>query len=233
MNDCPLWGQLDEFDEITKAEITRQYKTAVLKMRDMTCSHFGGVSPSGTLGRHETYREYYRSTLNLLIQDSEALGVFNGNELDIVKRAAEKPLVYSKKYTPAFVHGDIGFHNTIWGNVSGENKLYVFDFGNAYYGLPYFEEHIYSNIIHGEDADIIEAMGLDRHLYEFENNLISDFERMFWKVTEQFTEDYAYCREWTISSIEAAKKDTSRTHITDFVEKCRSTIQKRTVPTEL
>lgn len=224
IEDSCLWGRLDDFDGITKAEIIQQYKAAVIKLRDMTYSHFGSVSPSGVLGRHETYDGYYHSTLNLLIKDSEALGVFTAEELDIVKKAAEKPLTYSKKYTPTFVHGDIGYHNAIWGSVhGGENKLYIFDFGNAYYGLPYLEEWILK--IHGDsvdNVDIIEAMDLDRHLYE--NNLIGSFERMFWRVTEYFTEDYAYCREWMISSIEAAKNDTSRTHITDFVNKCREVL---------
>lgn len=213
----PDWLNWDDFDESTTLEIKRQFKIIVEKMRTMTNSHFGSVSPSGTLGRHETYDGYYHSTLNLLIQDSDALRVFNSEELDIVKKAAEKPLAYSKKYTPTFVHGDISYHNTIWGNVhGGEKKLYVFDFGNAYYGLPYFEEYICK--MHGDDFDIIKAMDLDRSLYK--NNLIGDFERMFWRVTEQFTEDYVYCREWMISSIEAAKKDTSRTHITEFVNLC-------------
>ena len=218
MEDCPVLG-MDGFDEATKAKITQQFKTAVEKMRSMNNSHFGSVSPSGILGRYETYDGYYHSTLNLFIKESEDYGIFINDELDIVKQAANKPLIYSKKYTPTFVHGDIGYHNVIWGNTDGgENKLYVFDFGNAYYGLPYFEEHICK--IQGESVDIIETMNLDRHLYE--NNLIGDFERMLWRVTEMLTDDYAYCRDWMVSSIEAAKKDTSRKHITDFVEKCRN-----------
>jgi len=217
MEDCPLHGRLDEFDEAIKIEMIRHYKIIFEKMRGMTCSHFGSISPSGVLGRHETYDGYYHSTLNLLINDSIELGIFTDEELDIVKKAAAKPLAYSKKYIPTFVHGDIGYHNTIWGNIKGgENKLYIYDFGNAYYGLPYFEEWILK--IHGDNVDIIEVMGLDRNLYE--NNFIGDFEHMFWRVTEQFTEDYAYCRNWMIPDIEAAKKDTSRTHITDFVDKC-------------
>jgi len=219
MEDWPLWGNTDGLDETTKEEITRQFKEAILKMRTMTTSHFGSISPSGTLGRHESYGGYYRSTLNLLIEDSENCGVFDGEELAIVKQAVAEPLLYSKKYVPTFVHGDFAYHNTIWGNTGGgENKLYVYDFGNAYFGLPYLEEII--NKIHGKDADIIGEMGLDRHLYE--NNLIGDFERMFWTVTEKLTEDYAYMRDWMISGIEAAKKDTSRKHITDFVDKCRN-----------
>jgi len=219
MQDCPVWGQLDAFDDKTRAEIVRQFMEAVEKMRSMTNSRFGSLSPSGALGRHETYGEYYHSTLSLLIDESMELNIFTDEELDTVKKAAAKPLIYSKKYTPTLVHGDIGHHNCIWGNTGGgENKLYIFDFGNAYYGLPYYEEHICK--LHGPDIDIIERMDLDRDLYE--NSLISDFERMFWKVTEQLTEDYDCCREWMLPNIEAAKKDASRTHITEFVEICRN-----------
>ena len=217
--DADLWGnQIDKYDEITKAEIARQYKEAVLKMRDMTTSHFGSLSPSGILGRHETYDGYYLSTLNLLIKDSEDYELFTDEELPIVKAAAAKPLIYSKTYTPTFVHYDLGYHNLIWGNTQGgEDKVYVVDFGNALYGLPYMEEIIFR--IHGEDTDIYELLDLDRDLYNFENNLIFDFEKMFWTVTERLTEDYAY--SWHAENIRKAKTDTSRTHITDLVDKCR------------
>ena len=215
----PDWLNFDDIDEATKSEITRQFLTAVEKMRTITCSHFGSVSPSGILGRHETYDGYYHSTLNLLMNESEELGLFTDEELAIVKKAAEKPLVYSKKYTPTFNHGDIGYHNAIWGNVNGgENKLYIFDFGNAYYGLPYYEEHICKT--HVENVDIVKIMGLDRNLYD--NFLIGYFEKMFWTVTQRLTEDYIYGRmvEWT----ESVKKETSRNHITEFVDKCREII---------
>jgi len=56
-------------------------------------------------------------------------------------------------------------------------------------------------------------------LYDFDENLIIHFERMFWRVSEQLTNDYAYGR--MADGIEAAKKDTSRAHITDFVDRCR------------
>jgi len=216
-DDSPVLGA-ENFDEKTKDEITRQYAATVLAMRSVTGSHFGSISDSGLLGRHKTYDGYYHSTLDLLIEDGEALGIFTDEESDVVKQAAAKPLVYNKKYTPTFVHGDIGTHNMIWGNIDGgDKKLYVFDFGNAYYGLPFYEERITK--IHGDDVDILEKMDLDRNLYE--NNLIEKFERMFWNVTERCTEDYAYCRDWMISIIEAAKKDASRTHITNFVDTCR------------
>jgi len=218
MDDCPVWGRLDDYGEATKTEITMQFAAALKKMRNMTCGAFGSLSPAGALGRHITYDGYYHSTLDLLIKDSEALGIFNDNELSVVKEAAAKPLAYAKEYAPAFVHGDMGYHNAIWGSVrGGEKKLYFFDFGNAYYGLPYLDEWICKP--DGDGYDIIGDMGLDRSLYS--DNLISFFERMFWKVTEQFTEDYAYCRDWIASSIEASKKDDSREHITGFVEKCR------------
>ena len=216
--DSPVFVGFDNYSEKTKSGIIRQFETAAEKMRTINNSHFGSLSPSGTLGRHETYDAYYHSTLNLLINDSVEPGIFTDEELEIVKKAAAKPLIYSKTYIPTFVHGDLGYHNAIWGNINGgENKLYIFDFGNAYFGLPYFEEHICK--IHGDDADIIKIMDLDKNLYE--NNLIGSFERMFWKVSEQLTEDYFYCRDWMTSSIEAAKKDTSRSHITAFAEECR------------
>ena len=217
-NDCPLHGTIDRFDESIKAEIERQFLAVFVKMREMTSTQFGGVSPTSILGRHEGYDGFYRSTLNLLIKDSENCGVFTGEELDIVKKAAEKPLVYEKKYVPTFVHGDLGYHNAIWGSTNGGgDHLYIFDFGNAFYGLPYFEEHICK--VHGADADIVETIGLDRNLYDFDENLIIHFERMFWRVSEQLTNDYAYGR--MADGIEAAKKDTSRAHITDFVDRCR------------
>jgi len=214
--DWPLLGEvMDKFDEETKSEIKRQVKIIIEKEQSITNNHFGSLSQSGTLGWHETYDGYYHSTLNLLIKDSEKYGVFTNEELDIVKKAAGKPLVYSKKYIPTFNHGDLGYHNMIWGNTNGgENKVYVFDFGNAFFGLPHATE-IYG--IRTEGVDVIEVMELDRNLYE--ENLIGDFERMFWTVTQKLTQDYAYCRfaDWT----ESVKKDTSRTYITDFVDKCR------------
>ena len=223
--DWPLVGEkFDELDEKIKSKIRQQVKTIIEKEKSITNSHFGSLSPSGTIGRHETYDKYYHSALDLLIQDSEEYNIFTSEELDTVKQAAAKKLVYSKKYIPAFVHGDLGYHNLIWGNINGgENKVYVIDFGNAYFGLPYITE------IHGireEGADIIDIMGLDRDLYE--NNLISSFEGMFWTVTQQLTEDYEYGRmaDW-IKSIKNENPNNpnnlnnSRTHITDFVDKCR------------
>jgi len=217
--DADLWGeQINKYNESTKSEIARQYKEAVLKMRNMTNTHFGSLSPSGILGRHETYAGYYHSTLNLLIKDSENYELFTDEELSIVREAAEKPLIYSKTYTPTFVHYDLGYHNLIWGNTNGkEDKVYIVDFGNAIYGLPYMDEIFFR--IHGKDADIYELLDLDRDLYNFENNLIFDFEKMFWTVTERLTEDYAY--SWHAENIKKAKSDTSRTHITDLVDKCR------------
>jgi len=85
-NDCPLHGTIDRFDESIKAEIERQFLAVFVKMREMTSTQFGGVSPTSILGRHEGYDGFYRSTLNLLIKDSENCGVFTGEELDIVKK---------------------------------------------------------------------------------------------------------------------------------------------------
>ena len=216
MEDWPLIGEaMGKLEEMTKSKIKQQVQTIIEKERNITNSHFGSLSQSGTLGWHETYDSYYHSTLNLLIKDSQKYAIFTNEELDIVKKAAEKPLVYSKMYIPSFNHGDLGYHNLMWGNTNGEeDKVYVIDFGNAHYWLPYATE-IYG--IRKEGIDIIDIMGLDRHLYE--KNLISDFERMFWTVTQKLTKDYKLCRfsDWT----ESVKKDTSRTYITDFLNKCR------------
>jgi len=219
-NNFEDWPIVDEilkkFDETTRTEILRQYETAIEIEQTIKNSHFGSVSPSGKIGWHETYDGYYHTTLNLFIKESIELGIFTEEELGIVKKAAAKPLVYSKKYTPTFVHGDFGHHNCIWGNINGgENKLYIFDFGNAYYGLPYETERIMA--LRGENVDILDIMGLDRNLYE--NNLIESFGGMFWTVTQRLTEDYAYGRmvEWT----KEVKKENSRNHIIEFVDKCR------------
>ena len=218
IEDSCLWGRLDNFDEVTKAEIVRQVGLIVEKEQTITNTHFGSLSQSGPLGWHETYDGYYHSTLNLLIKDSEDCGLFTDEELAIVKQAAEKPLVYSKKYVPTFAHGDFGYHNLMWGNMnSGEVKVHVIDFGNAHYWLPY-ETEVYG--VRREGVDIIDVEGLDRHLYE--NNLIGDFGIMFWTVTERLTEDYEY--SWHADNIRAAKKETFRTHITDFVDKCRAAL---------
>jgi len=42
-----------------------------------------------------------------------------------------------------------------------------------------------------------------------------------WKEAEKLTNDYAHCLNWLTANIENSKKDTSRSHITNFVEKCR------------
>jgi hypothetical protein len=103
----------------------------------------------------------------------------------------------------------------IWGNTKngGENKVYVYDFGNARYWLPY-ETEIYG--IKKEGVDVIAEKDLDRGLYE--NGLIGNFERMFWTVSQKLTQDYASCRfaGWT----DEVKKDASRNYITDFVGIC-------------
>jgi len=217
-NDC-LWNGLDQFDEETKSEIIRQINIIIEKEKNITNTHFGNLSPSGTLGWHETYDGYYHSTLNLLINDCIKYNLFTDEELDIVKKAAQKPLVYSKKYIPAFDHGDLGYHNLIWGSINNkENKLYVIDFGNAAFGLPYCTE-IYG--IRKEGVDMIDVMGLDRNLYE--NNLIGDFGSILWTASQKLTEDYKSSRmeEW----IEDVKKDTSRKYIADFVDKCRNKLE--------
>ena len=157
-----------------------------------------------------------------MIKESEDYGLFTDEELDIVKRAAKKPLKYSKKYTPTFVHYDLRLHNMIWGNTKdSENKVYVIDFGSAFYGLPYCEEIMYG--IHGKDIDIVNDMGLDKDIYDFNNNLVFGFDRIIQIVTARLTEDYAY--SWHAENIIKAKKDTSRNHIDDYVNKCRATLE--------
>jgi hypothetical protein len=220
------WPLVDEimakFDESAKAKIRGQYETAVAAAEAIKNTHFGSLSPSGTIGWHETYDGYYRATLDLFIKESAELGIFAGEELDIAKKAAEKPLAYSKKYIPTFVHGDLGYHNCIWGNIGGgESKLYVFDFGNAYYGLPHESKRIAA--LREGNADILEGMGLEKSLYG--NDMIGSFEKMFWTVTQQLGEDYAYGRmaDWT----KAVKKENSRAHITEFIDKCRKYCELR------
>lgn len=216
-----LWLEFNQFDEAKKSEIQYQVTEIFAKMRTITNSYFGSLLPSGILGRYETWDGYYHSIFNLLIHDSECIGIFTDEELDIVKKAAEKPLTYTKEYVPSLVHGDFGEHNAIWGNTNGgQDKLHIIDFGNANYGLPCLDEYMVRK--HGgfkcPPYDIADHMNLDKELYE---NLLNDFERMWWKETEKRTEDYAHCLNWMASSIEASKKDTSRNHINDFVGKCR------------
>jgi len=216
IDSVPLWGQLDNFDEITRAEIKRQFLTAFEKQARITGTHFGSLSPTGILGRHETYDGFYHSTLNLLISDSIELGLFTDEELAIVREAAARPLVYSEKYIPTFQTGDQGWHNAMWGNIDGgEVKLYMIDFGNSFYGLPYDVEYVCRNYgIHGiyeDDADVPDVIDGDGNLKKA--SLIESFTGMFWTVTERLTGDYRS---------EASRKDTTRSHINNFVDNCRN-----------
>ena len=216
IDSAPLWGQLDNFDEITRAEIKRQFLTAFEKQARITNAHFGSLSPSGILGKHETYDGFYHSTLNLLISDSIELGLFTDEELAIVREAAARPLVYSRKYIPTLSTNDQGWHNAIWGNINGgEDKLYMIDFGNSFYGLPYDVEYVCRNYgIHGiyeDDADVPDVIDGDGNLKKA--SLIESFTGMFWTVTERLTGEYRS---------EASKKDTSRNHINNFVDNCRN-----------
>jgi hypothetical protein len=226
IDSAPLWGQLDNFDELTKAEVKRQFLTAFEKQSRITNSHFGSLSPTGILGRYETYDGFYHSTVNLLINDCIELGLFTDEELAIVRETAAKPLVYSKKYIPTFSTNDQGWHNAMWGNVGyadadGEDRLYMIDFGNSIFGLPYDVEYVCRNYgingIYENDVNIPDVIDGDGNLKKAW--LIEGFTGMFWKITQQLTEDYA--PHWH-DQIEAAKKDTSRTHITDFINSCRN-----------
>ena|GEM_PF-1106088 len=219
-----LMGAFENFDEARKAEINRQAAEMFGKLRSITSGAFGGLFPDSVLGRHDAWDGYYRAAFELLIRDSEEYGVFSGEELGIVKEAAKKPLTYAKKYAPSFVTGDLGEHNAIWGSVGGgPDKLYFIDFGNAYFGLPYTDEYMVRKFggFGFQTSDLADEMGLDKRLYE---NLLSDFERMWFVETMRLTEDYAHCGDWMTSLIESAKKDASRKHIVEFVDKCREFI---------
>jgi len=215
MGDAPLWGRVENFDEVTKVEIKRQFITAFEKQARITSRHFGSLSPSGILGRHETYDGYHHSTLNLLINDSIELGLFTDEELDIVKKAAAKPLIYSKKYIPTFQTGDQGWHNAMWGNTDGgADKLYMIDFGNSIYGLPYDVEYVCRNYgidgIYEDDADIPDVTDADENLNEV---LIASFNGMFhmiWTAAQQLMVDDTH-GDWH-ARIEAIKRYFPNSH---------------------
>ncbi len=215
-----LWLEFDLYDDATKSEIQRQEKEIFAKMRTITGTHFGSLTPSGILGRHETWGEYSRYVFELLIRDGERIGMFTDDEIAVLTETAKKAFSYASRENtaPSFVHGDFGRHNTIWGHLRGKHDtLHVIDFGNAYFGLPRFDEYMTRKLggldVTGYESD---AVGL---LYK--NSFISDFERVWWRETQRLTEDYMHCLDFMTAGIEAAKKDTSRAHITAFVDQCR------------
>lgn len=200
-------------DDATKAEVDRQTNEIISRIATITNSHFGSLTPSGSLGWHKTWDECYHAWFSLLIRDSVEIGLFTDEELAIVKTASEKPLENSKIYTPTFNHGDLGHHNMIWGHTNNEpDALHVIDFGNARYFPPHLG-------VGTNPTNIPDAQNLDKGVNLL---LVDNFEMgVMWKETAKLTEDYAHCTNWMTNFIETSKKDTSRTHITDFVDKCR------------
>lgn len=219
-----LWGARKELAESAQAEIRRQADEVFAKMNTIISDGFGSLSPDGILKRHATWESFYKATFRLLIRDSEALGVFTDEELAIVREAATKVPVMGVSCKPTFVHGDMGDHNAIWGGIGGgPEKLYIIDFGNAVFSAPHEDEfHVGRSGGFGLPiTDITKTMGTDRRLYQ---NLLEDFQRLWWTECQRQTEDYAHCLDWMDGAIRAAKADTSRSHVTAFVEKCKDDI---------
>lgn len=224
-DDWPVIARMDQMDDATKAEVKRQATEILVRISTIKNTHFGSLSPSGSLGWHKTWNECYRAWFNLLTTDCTSIGLFTDEEIAVVNAAAVKPLAYSKNPVPTFSTEDMGWHNMIWGHTSSNpDTLHVIDFGNARYILPYMNEYVINNIdVMGRPPfHIPEYQSLDKGF-----NLLTlyDFEGMLWKEAEKLAEDYAHIRDWMAAGIERSKKDTSRDHITAFVEKCHAIIQ--------
>jgi aminoglycoside phosphotransferase (APT) family kinase protein len=207
-------------DEV-KNEVSRQGGEICEKMKTITNTHFGSLTPSGPLGWHQTWTDCYRAWFNLLIDDGANTGLFTDDELSILRTAANKPLEYSKTYPPTFETGDFGLHNMIWGHINGEpDALHVIDFGNSRFILPHLTEW---GLWGYNPNDVPNARELDKGLNLL---LLYDFEMgVMWKEMAKMTEDYTHCLDGMTGYIEQSKKDSSRSHIIDFVEKCRIVIE--------
>jgi len=207
-------SDIEQMDDDTKAEVERQSNEIYTRMKTITNTHFGSLSSAGPLGWHKTWDECYRAWFNVLICDSVDIGLFTNEELAIVQAAAEKPLDSFQTYAPTFEHGDLGWHNMIWGHINdGSDALYAIDFGNARYVPPHLT--VWGNSPH----EVPNAQSLDRDINLL---LLYDFEMsVMWKEMQKLTKDYAHCLNWMTTGIEKAKDDISRDHITAFVEKCR------------
>ena len=205
---------MENMSDATKANVEGQSREICAKMTAITNSHFGSLTPLGPLGWHETWAECYRAWFNLLIRDGESIGLFTNEELSIVRAAANKPIERSQLYLPSFEHGDLGWHNMIWGHIdNGPDALHVIDFGNARFLPPHLTVWGYP------PHEVPNAQKMDKGIHLL---LLYDFEMgVMWKEMQKMTKDYAHCLNWMAGSIEAAKKDTSRGHITAFIEKCR------------
>jgi len=208
-----VWVEWGQMSDATKADVDDQSKEIISRMSEITNDYFGSLTSSGPLGWHKTWDECYRIWFDLLIRDSVEINLFTDEELAVVKVAAEKPLEYSKIHIPTFEHGDFGRHNIILGHINNEpDALHVIDFGNARYLPPHLG-------VGTNPFDVPDAQNLDSGINLL---LLCNFEMgVMWKETAKMTEDYAHCTNGLTSYIESSKKDTSRTHITDFVDKCR------------
>ena len=220
-----MWELLNyPMDETIKSEAIRQVRDIYARMSAITNTHFGSLSPTGLVGWHETWADYYGAAFNMLIQDCIGINLFTEEELAIVKTAVSYIPVNSENYRPAFQHGDFASQNFIWGHVCGEPKaLYVIDFGNALWGIPHYDEYKMrqDSGFGGFTNDVTTLRNIDERLYD---NLLAEFQKMLWKESEKLAEDYAGCYPWFITSIEVAKQDTSRDHVLKFVAKCREAV---------
>jgi len=207
-------ADMEQMDSNTKSEVERQSSVICDRMKTITNTHFGSLTPTGSLGWHKTWDECYHAWFNLLIYDAESIDLFTNEELAIVQVAANKPLDFAQVHTPTFEHGDLGWHNMIWGSIgNGSDALHVIDFGNARFIPPHltmwgYPPHKVPN------AEILDKGMNLLLLYEFEMGVM-------WKEMQKLTKDYAHCMDWMTALIEEAKKDMSRDHIISFVEKCR------------
>jgi len=220
-SDWPVIALMEQMDEATKAEIKRQAIDILIRISNITNTHFGSLSPSGQLGWHKTWSGCYSAWFNLLIDDCKSIGLFADDELSVVVAAAEKPLMYTDKPVPVFSTEDMGWHNMIWGH-TGDNPdaLHIIDFGNARYIPPYMNDYAIRNIdIIGRPPFLVpEFADMDRG---YNLLLLYSFEGMLWKETEKLAGDYTHIRDWMADNINKSKNDASRGHITAFVENCK------------
>lgn len=220
--DVPVIAILNEMEDAQRAEVMRQAEEIVVRLSSMTNSHFGSLTPSGPLRWHDSWAECYDSWFSLLIRDCVEVGVFTLDELAVVKTAARAPLSREKTYAPTFSTEDMGWHNMIWGNAgNAPDALYMIDFGNARYIPSYVNDYMIEHLdeMGCPPHTIPELRERDRGQNLF---LLYEFEGMLWTEMMKRTEDYAHIRDWMVPAIEAAKKDASRRHVAEFVQKCRS-----------
>lgn len=218
---CLSW---DSFTEIEKEKIRAEIKDVLKKMNGITNDSFGDIHENGVIGRHSTWKDCCNSVIGKLIQDCENLDLMTEEEISVVKAAAQKSLDRCTSiYTPTFNHNDFGSHNIIWGSIgSNKNSIYVIDLGNAAFGLPAYDEYMLHKMGDFGFAkyDNLNLSPQDRKVYE--NEIIQDLENILWKATERKTKDYAHCTNWLTDSIKKSKADSSRTYITELIEKYKN-----------